>query len=90
MDDEPIDREEYERWEQTQKKHPCDFQVGQRVIHVPDHANGDTEHIACEHGTVSSLSEQYVFVKFDEQTNKLGWHGANSQACDPNDLREAK
>ena len=37
-------------------------------------------------GTISSVNDHYVFVKFDRQVNKLGWTGTTSQACDPADL----
>ena len=37
-------------------------------------------------GTVSSINDEYVFVKFDEQVSNLGWEGTTSQACRPEQL----
>ena len=37
-------------------------------------------------GRVSSVNHKYVFVKFDANVAKLGWHGTTAQACDPRDL----
>ena len=58
---------------------------------VSDFNSGDkVEYIdfdgAADPGTVSSIGEKYVFVRFDKQVKKLGWDGATSQACDPNNL----
>lgn len=61
-----------------------DFKAGMRVAYIPMH---DPE--AKEHGKVSSVGSKYVFVRFDEQVDKLGWDGATSQACDPSDLEAA-
>lgn len=57
-----------------------DFIAGQRVEYV--HFDGKTEA-----GTVSSVNDRYVFVRFDKHVQKFGWDGATSQSCDPNDLR---
>jgi hypothetical protein len=40
-----------------------------------------------EEGRISSWNDQYIFVKFNEQLNKLGWEGTTSNACYPNDLK---
>ena len=58
-----------------------------RVRYVPNHANGDANHEDCEDGTISSIGSMFVFVKFDKQVSKLGWHGATSQSVNPDDLR---
>ena len=63
-----------------------DFMSKMRVIYIPGHAFNDISHPDCEYGTVSSINDKFVFVKFDEQLNKFGWNGTTSQACDPNDL----
>lgn len=63
-----------------------DFKVRQRVAYVPLHADGDVSHPDTELGFVSSVGEKNVFVKFDDQLEKLGWDGTTSQACDPNSL----
>lgn len=64
-----------------------DFKPQQRVIYIPMHVDGDRSHPDCRWGTVSSINERCVFVKFDEQTSKLGWDGTTSQGCNPNDLQ---
>lgn len=58
-----------------------ELKPGMRVAYVPRH---DLE--AKEYGTISSVNGKYAFVRFDAQVAKLGWDGATSQACDPNDL----
>lgn len=56
-----------------------DFHSGQRVEYVDFDGTGDP-------GTVSSKNSVNVFVRFDKHVAKLGWDGATSQACNPNDL----
>lgn len=63
-----------------------DFQSGARVRYVPIHAHGDREHQDVEFGTVSTNNGILVFVRFDKQVAKLGWEGATSQSCYPQDL----
>jgi hypothetical protein len=41
------------------------FAKGDRVAYVPQHAHGDSMHPDCEHGVVSSVRENTVFVKYD-------------------------
>lgn len=62
------------------------FQPSMRVRYIPGVANGDPTHPDCEDGTVSSNNDKYVFVRFDRQVEKLGWSGATSKSCDPDDL----
>jgi hypothetical protein len=58
-----------------------------RVAYVPTHACGDLGHPDVERGTVSSIGTVgNVFVKFDAQVAKFGWHGTTSQSCDVRDL----
>jgi len=40
---------------------------GDRVIYVPNHADGDRRHPDCEHGAITSIGEftGYIFVLFD-------------------------
>ena len=52
-----------------------------RVAYVPMH-----DPTAKEYGTVSSVNSKYAFVRFDAQVAKLGWDGATSQSCQPDDL----
>lgn len=63
------------------------FRVGERVVYIPGHAEGDISHPDCECGKVSSTNEKFVFVRFDQHVKKFGWDGATSQACDPSDLK---
>lgn len=66
----------------------ADAQPQMRVRYLPGHANGDRNHPDCEFGTVSSVGQVNVFVRFDKQVAKLGWAGATSQACAPEDLEQ--
>jgi hypothetical protein len=59
-----------------------------RVRYIPGHALGDNNHPDCEDGIVSSWNDENVFVKFDKQLKKFGWHGTTSQSCNPSDLIE--
>jgi len=63
-----------------------DFLAGERVAYVPMHAHGDLEHSDVEHGEVNTSNDLYVFVKFDKNVKDLGWDGATSQSCRPEDL----
>lgn len=55
-----------------------DFKPGDRVIYVPNHANGDRRHPDCEHGVVTSVgSSGNVFVMYA---------GKSVQATYPSDL----
>lgn len=57
-----------------------DFHAGDRVIYVPNHAKGDTNHDDCEYGVVSSSNSRYVFVIFNDEINRA------SKACEPRNL----
>lgn len=65
-----------------------DFKPGDRVVYIPNHAYGDRSHADCRWGTVSLVNTVCVFVKFDEQTSKLGWEGTTSQGCYPHTLEK--
>lgn len=48
---------------------PVKFEVGDAVLYVPDHANGNEDHPDCERGVVSSIREngngtQLIWVRF--------------------------
>lgn len=58
-----------------------DFQPGDRVLYVPNHAHGDKQHPDCERGVVSSTNEVNVFVRYGGRPN--------SQATFPGDLVKA-
>ena len=62
------------------------FGVGERALYIPYHARGDRGHPDCKWGTVSSTNGHFVFVRFDENVSQLGWDGATSQACLPEQL----
>lgn len=63
-----------------------DYVCGMRVLYLPRHAQGNKNHPDCEEGTVSSINDRFVFVRFDKQVMRFGWSGATSQACVPSDL----
>lgn len=66
-----------------------DFEPGDMVVYIPEHAEGDITHSDCEFGEISSKNHKFVFVKFDQYVKKFGWDGATSQACNPSDLKHA-
>ena len=63
-----------------------EFHRGDRVTYVPGHAKADINHPDAEGGTVSSVANDVVFVKFDATVKKLGWKGTTAMACTPTDL----
>ena len=42
-----------------------DFKHGDLVKYIPNHANGDVQHPDCKTGVVSSVNDNWVFVKYD-------------------------
>ena len=58
------------------------IEVGDRVIYVPSHANGDVNHPDCEYGIVKSWNDSFVFVNY--VTN--GIPQLTAQATRPEDL----
>jgi len=42
-----------------------DYKHGDKVIYIPNHAEGDVRHPDCQQGIVSSVNERFVFVKYD-------------------------
>ncbi|KKN07677.1 hypothetical protein LCGC14_1064500 [marine sediment metagenome] len=42
-----------------------DFKHGDTVRYIPNHANGDAQHPACQNGVVSSTNDNWVFVKYN-------------------------
>lgn len=63
-----------------------DFAPDDRVLFMPLHAHENKHHPDCEKGTVHSINDRFVFVRFDGQVSKLGYEQTTSQACGPNDL----
>jgi hypothetical protein len=59
----------------------ADVKPGEKVSYLERGAD------LVEWGTVSSRSEVFVFVKFDENVARHGWEGATAKACRPEDLR---
>ena len=57
-----------------------DFHPGDRVLYVPNHAQGDTTHPDCERGVVTSTNEVNVFVRYGA--------GIHAQATSPEDLQK--
>ena len=52
-----------------------------RVAYLPAHADGDINHPSVGWGYVSTLTDNYCFVKFDEQLAVLGWASTQAQGC---------
>lgn len=61
----------------------ANFTPGDRVLYVPNHAEGDPAHPDCERGVVSSTNEFYVFVRYFRKDGTLPDSGI---ATAPEDL----
>lgn len=57
-----------------------DFAIGQRVLYIPNHANGDATHEDCERGEVVNIGGDTVFVRFEGSMKN--W----PQGCYPHNL----
>lgn len=57
-------------------------QIGESVIYVPTHANGDLNHEDCEYGKISSFNDKFIFVKYIRN----GIFQQTAQATRPEDL----
>lgn len=55
------------------------FSKGERVVYIPRHANGDPRHPDSELGIVWRVSDNLVFVKFDNSPY-------TAKGCNPSDL----
>jgi hypothetical protein len=71
-----------------------DYKPEDRVLYVPGHVARipsweHANHPDCEWGTVSSVNEHTVFVRFDAQVSKFGWGGTTAQGCSRNSLLNA-
>ena len=42
-----------------------DFRHGDLVRYIPNHADGNVKHPDCQNGVVSSVNDNWVFVKYD-------------------------
>ena len=47
------------------KNPPVVFKKPDRVLYVPDHAEGDEEHPDCQRGCVKRVTDEWVFVLYD-------------------------
>ncbi len=65
-----------------------DFKKGERVRYIPSHAKGDRFHKDCESGVVSSINDEFVFVKYDNAIMIMitGDEPYTAQATKPEDL----
>lgn len=63
----------------------ADFKKGDRVLYIPNQANGVKSHPDCEHGVVSSANEVNVFVRYYNRHGNLA-HGG--QATSPENLQK--
>jgi hypothetical protein len=41
------------------------FKTGDHVTYVPSHAQGNLTHADCQQGVVSSVNDEWVFVKYN-------------------------
>ena len=74
-------------WENREPPEPGieHFEPGDRVLYVPNHANGDTAHPDCERGIVSSKNSSFVFVRYYRKDGTLPDGGV---ATSPQDLEK--
>ena len=65
-----------------------DFRKGERVRFIPYHARGEKLHSDCKNGVVTSVNDNYVFVKYDTIIMKMvtGDEPYTAQATNPEDL----
>lgn len=62
------------------------FQPGQRVMYVPNHAHDDLNHPDIELGTITRINKETIFVQFDRDVETIGQE-AISKGCYPHNLR---
>ena len=55
-----------------------DWQPGMIALYIPREAHGNLSHPSVEQGIVTSVNDQWVFVRFGSD--------ATSKACSPRDL----
>ncbi len=61
-----------------------DVTVQMRVAYIPRFR--DIKYKDVEFGTVSSIGEKYIYVRFDKDIKQLGWERCCGEACFPEDL----
>lgn len=69
-------------YEEDIRKNKTYIEVGDRVIYVPTHANGDINHPDVEYGTVKSWNKKFIFVNYVRN----GIPQMTAQATSPKDL----
>ena len=64
------------------------FKKGDLVRYIPTHAK-DSSHKDCENGVVSSVTDNYIFVKYDNNVCKMvtGDELYTAQATFPDELK---
>ena len=58
------------------------IEIGDRVIYVPTHAEGNINHEDCEYGIIKSWNNKFIFVNYVRN----GIPQMTAQATDPRDL----
>jgi len=53
-----------------------DFEVGDSVLYIPTHVYGDKTHPDCEHGVVSCVKGNRVWVRYVSRQGVLQANGA--------------
>jgi len=69
-------------YQEDLERNKTTIEVGDRVIYIPTHAEGDINHPDCEYGTVSSWNDKFIFVKYVRN----GIPQMTAQATSPEDL----
>ena len=66
---------------------PQDFERGDQIAYIPNHAFGDLAHPDVEYGFVTSTTEKVVFCRFYHHVRNLTLRTtANSEAVEPHNL----
>jgi len=69
-------------YELDRKRNKEVIEIGDRVIYVPTHANGDINHPDCEYGIVKSWNKKAIFVNYVRN----GIPQMTAEATNPRDL----
>jgi len=51
-------------YEEDIKKNKIVLEMGDRVIYVPTHAEGNINHKDCEYGIIKSWNDKFIFVNY--------------------------
>ena len=63
------------------------FEVGDHILYIPPHADGNAHHEDCEIGFVTGIGRSAVYCKFFYPGGCLRTR-SNSEACDPKSLKK--